>query len=90
MNRHQRAPATRREAPNDACVAFGRKTSAAWPTLLQPATAESTACILPAPASANVDHSRKITSDTSHPALRKNRCNLRARAGAHSKKATPR
>ena len=25
MNRHQRAPATRREAPLDACVALGRK-----------------------------------------------------------------
>ena len=30
-NRAQKAPTTRKEAPADACVAFGRKISATWP-----------------------------------------------------------
>ena len=83
MNR-QSSPATCKEAPPDACVAFGRKSHHSRVAASALRFTAFAARILLAPASADIYNSRKCTTDTNSPRTAQNRCDFRARGGVHS------
>ena len=87
-NRAQKAPATRKEAPADACVAFGRKISATWPDWAldfsqRPLKAQLVYCIAQRPT--NVALRGIAARGIAWPARRKTAA-IFARAAAHTAK----